>query len=49
MALALGVVMIWMSAQFARTRSTANARRLFVFSLAYLSVLWIALVADRVW
>jgi protoheme IX farnesyltransferase len=48
-ALVLGVGMIGVSARFARHRSMANARRLFLFSLVYLSVLWIALVADRVW
>jgi protoheme IX farnesyltransferase len=48
-ALVLGMAMIWFSAQFARHRSIATARRLFLFSLAYLSVLWIALVADRIW
>ena len=48
-ATALGSVFIWLSAAFARERTTANARRLFLFSLAYLTLLWGALVADRLW
>jgi protoheme IX farnesyltransferase len=48
-ALCLAVGMIVVSAQFARERSHANARRLFLFSLIYLSVLWTSLVADRLW
>ena len=40
--------MVWASATFARDRSLPHARRLFLFSLAYLSVLWTALVVDRV-
>ena len=48
-ALCLAVGMIVVSARFARERSHANARRLFLFSLIYLSVLWTALVADRLW
>jgi protoheme IX farnesyltransferase len=45
----LGLVFIWLSALFARQRSMASARRLFLFSLAYLTLLWGALVADRLW
>ena len=45
----LGFAFIWLSALFARERSTPSARRLFLFSLAYLSVLWLALVVDRLW
>jgi protoheme IX farnesyltransferase len=45
----LGVAMIWVAAKFARDRSLVNARRVFLFSLVYLSVLWTALVVDRVW
>ena len=47
-AVILWAAMVWASATFARTRSLSNARRLFLFSLAYLSVLWTALVVDRV-
>jgi protoheme IX farnesyltransferase len=45
----LGLAMIWVAARFARDRSADNARRVFLFSLLYLSVLWTALVVDRVW
>jgi protoheme IX farnesyltransferase len=45
----LGFAFIWLSALFARDRSTESARRLFLFSLAYLSALWAALVVDRLW
>jgi protoheme IX farnesyltransferase len=45
----LGVALIWLSALFARDRTQASARRLFLFSLAYLSLLWGALVVDRLW
>jgi protoheme IX farnesyltransferase len=48
-ATALGFAFIWLSALFARERSTQSARRLFAFSLAYLSLLWGALVVDRIW
>jgi protoheme IX farnesyltransferase len=48
-AAALGLTMIWVTARFARDRSADNARRVFLFSLVYLSVLWTALVVDRVW
>jgi protoheme IX farnesyltransferase len=43
----LGFVFIGLAVQFARDRSQTNARRLFVFSLAYLTLLWAALVAGR--
>jgi protoheme IX farnesyltransferase len=46
---ALGLAFIWLSALFARDRSMASARRLFLFSLSYLSLLWGALVVDRLW
>jgi protoheme IX farnesyltransferase len=45
----LGLAFIWMSALFARERSSASARRLFLFSITYLPLLWGALVADRLW
>jgi heme o synthase len=43
----LGFVFIGLAALFARDRSQPNARRLFLFSLTYLTLLWGALVADR--
>jgi protoheme IX farnesyltransferase len=48
-AAALGGVLIFTSITFARERSTAAARRLFLFSIIYLPLLWTALVADRLW
>jgi heme o synthase len=48
-ALALGVVLLALSARFARERSTASARRLFLASIVYLPILWAVLVADRLW
>jgi heme o synthase len=45
----LGLLFIWLSLRFARERSMAHARTLFLFSIAYLPLLLGALVADRVW
>jgi protoheme IX farnesyltransferase len=45
----LGLALIALSARFARDRSNMAARRLFLFSIAYLPLLWGALVADRFW
>jgi protoheme IX farnesyltransferase len=43
----LGLGFIALSGAFARRRSTANARRLFLYSITYLPILWATLVADR--
>jgi protoheme IX farnesyltransferase len=43
----LGIAFIWLAALFARHRSVVTARRLFLFSITYLALLWVALVADR--
>ena len=48
-ATALGFVFIALAALFARERTHATARRLFLFSITYLPLLWGALVADRLW
>jgi protoheme IX farnesyltransferase len=48
-AVLLAGAMIWVAAAFARERSVVNARRLFIFSILYLALLWIALVVDRLW
>ncbi len=48
-ATALGFVLIWLSAAFARERSAPTARRLFLFSIIYLPLLWGALCLDRLW
>ena len=45
----LGVLLIALSARFARDRSITAARRLFLFSITYLPLLLGALVADRLW
>ena len=43
----LGLAFIALSFAFARERSVVTARRLFLFSIGYLPLLWIALVIDR--
>jgi protoheme IX farnesyltransferase len=45
----LGFAFITLAALFARERSMVTARRLFLFSITYLPLLWGALVADRLW
>jgi len=45
----LGAGLIALSAMFARARTTLTARRLFLYSIIYLPLLWIALVLDRIW
>jgi protoheme IX farnesyltransferase len=45
----LGFALITLSGLFARARTAANARRLFLFSITYLPVLWGMLVIDRLW
>ena len=44
----LGFLLIGLAAAFARDRSMLAARRLFLFSIIYLPLLWSALVIDRV-
>ena len=46
-ALVLGLAFFWMTLQFARTRSAADARRLFFSSIAYLPMLWILMIANK--
>jgi len=45
----LGFGFIGLTFLFARDRSTASARRLFLYSITYLPILWGMLVIDRVW
>jgi heme O synthase-like polyprenyltransferase len=45
----LGLFFVWLALRFARERSMANARTLFLFSITYLPLLLGALVADRLW
>lgn len=46
-ALVLGFAFLWVTFQFARTRSTRDARRAFFSSLAYLPLLWMLMIADK--
>ena len=46
-ALALGVAFIWLAFAFARSRSVADARRLFFGSIVYLPLLWVLMIANR--
>ena len=43
----LGFLFIGLAAAFARDRSMVAARRLFLFSITYLPLLWVTLVIDR--
>jgi len=45
----LGFLFIGLTVQFAQERSQATARRLFLFSILYLTLLLGALVASRIW
>jgi protoheme IX farnesyltransferase len=45
----LGLLFIGLSFLFATERSVASARRLFLFSITYLPILWGTLVVDRLW
>ena len=47
-ALALGLLFLWLTFKFARTRAIADARRLFFGSIVYLPLLWILMIAFRV-
>jgi heme o synthase len=46
-ALVLGVVLLWLSGRFARSRTDRSARALFLASIAYLPLLWIAIIWDK--
>jgi protoheme IX farnesyltransferase len=46
-ALVLGLAFLWLTFRFARTRSARDARRAFFGSLAYLPLLWILMIADK--
>ena len=47
-ALVLGIAFLWLTIRFARSRSVADARRVFFGSILYLTVLWILMIANRV-
>ena len=46
-ALALGIVLLGLSWRFARSRSDVSARTLFLGSIIYLPLIWIAMVWDK--
>jgi protoheme IX farnesyltransferase len=46
-AVALGLVLLWLAVRFARARSDGSARTLFVASIAYLPLLWIAMIWNK--
>jgi heme o synthase len=46
-ALVLGIALLWLSVGFARARSDRSARALFFASIAYLPLLWIAMIANH--
>jgi heme o synthase len=46
-ALVLGAALVWLSIRFAATRSDRSARWLFFFSIAYLPLIWIVMMADK--
>jgi heme o synthase len=39
-----GAVLVWLSIRFASTRSESSARALFLGSITYLPLLWIAMI-----
>lgn len=46
-AAALGIGLLWLAVQFARTRTDQTTRRLFFGSIAYLPLLWMAMIANH--
>jgi protoheme IX farnesyltransferase len=46
-ALVLGLAFFWLTLRFARTRAMRDARRLFFASIAYLPLLWILMIANK--
>ena len=49
LAVVFGLLFIWLCFRFTQERSHQNARRLFLFSITYLPLLWAVLVIDRIW
>jgi protoheme IX farnesyltransferase len=47
-ALVLGLAFLWMTIRFARSRSVADARRVFFGSIIYLPLLWILMILNKV-
>ena len=46
-ALALGAALLWLAIRFAATRSERSARWLFLGSIAYLPLIWVVMMADK--
>jgi protoheme IX farnesyltransferase len=46
-ALALGIALLWLAVRFARARSDGSARTLFLASIAYLPLIWIAMILSK--
>jgi protoheme IX farnesyltransferase len=46
-ALVLGLGFLWLTLRFARSRSVADARRVFFGSIVYLPILWILMIANK--
>jgi protoheme IX farnesyltransferase len=46
-ALGLGIALLWLSVRFAEARNDRSARTLFLASIAYLPLLWIAMIANH--
>jgi protoheme IX farnesyltransferase len=46
-ALALGVVLVWLAVRFALTRTDRAARWLFLSSITYLPLIWVVMMADK--
>jgi protoheme IX farnesyltransferase len=47
-ALVLGLGFLWLTLQFARTRSVPDARRVFFGSITYLPLIWILMIANKI-
>jgi protoheme IX farnesyltransferase len=47
-ALVLSIAFLFLTLQFARTRSTRDARRVFFGSITYLPLLWMLMILDKV-
>jgi protoheme IX farnesyltransferase len=46
-ALTSGIILLWLAIRFASTRSDATARSLFLGSITYLPLLWVAMILAR--
>ena len=47
-AFVLGLMFLWLTVKFARTRAIPEARRLFFGSIIYLPILWLLMIASRI-